>query len=106
MRKFCTKCGRKLDKDEVCTCEKIKKENREIKTDINIIDKISEFLKTPCKTLKNLNFLDGNEYIILLLSSLSFGFFKYFIPFGRYFRSFVTAFLSLSVFVFQTLFII
>lgn len=87
MRKFCTRCGRKLEKDEVCTCEKIKKDKSEVKNEMNLVDKISEFLKAPCKALKNINFLEGNEYIILILSSLSFGFLNYLNYFGGYFKS-------------------
>lgn len=100
MKKFCTRCGRKLEKDEVCTCEKIKKDKREVKNELSLIDKIFEFLKTPSKALKNINFLEGNEYIILILSSLSFGFLNCCCYFGRYFRNIISvAVLSFLFFV-------
>ena len=69
MANFCTRCGKKLDKDEKCTCEKIKATSNQLKQD-NILDKIKDFISKPFDTLKNNNF-QSNDYLLLLLTAIS-----------------------------------
>lgn len=73
MANFCTKCGKKLEKDEVCTCEKIKKEDKKVSNDNNIISEIKEFILSPYDTLKNSDKYKNNSYLILLLTAISSG---------------------------------
>ncbi len=69
MANFCTRCGKKLNKDEKCTCEKIKATSNQLKQD-NILDKIKDFISKPFDTLKNNNF-QSNDYLLLLLTAIS-----------------------------------
>ena len=46
MANFCTRCGKKLNKDEKCTCEKIKATSNQLNQD-NILDKIKDFISKP-----------------------------------------------------------
>lgn len=71
MAKFCTRCGKKLEKDEKCTCDKIKQstENRTFSNE-TIFDQIAQFLKRPIEHLKNEKFMNGNEYWIILMNAI------------------------------------
>ena len=69
MANFCTRCGKKLNKDEKCTCEKIKATSHQVNQN-NIIDEIKDFISKPFDTLKNSDF-ESNNYIILLLTAIS-----------------------------------
>lgn len=69
MANFCTRCGKKLNKDEKCTCEKIKATSNQLNQD-NILDKIKDFISKPFDTLKNNNF-QSNDYLLLLLTAIS-----------------------------------
>lgn len=67
---FCTKCGKKLDKNQKCDCEII----NNIKEDnIDIINEIKEFIKKPIDRLKENNLNDISNYLLLIISSISFG---------------------------------
>lgn len=70
MANFCTKCGKKLENKEKCTCEKVKE--KEVVNNIDIISIISNFLSKPIDTLKT-NISKENSYILLGLSSLVIG---------------------------------
>jgi hypothetical protein len=77
MTKFCTKCGKKLEGNEKCTCEKIKKETKEV-SNIDIFDKIKNFLKKPVSSLNETDYLENNDYLVLIFTSLSYGLLGYF----------------------------
>jgi len=74
MANFCTKCGKKLDKNEKCTCEKIKKETKTFDNNSKtIMDNIKQFINYPIDTLNNLNDYKENNYLFIALTSVSFG---------------------------------
>ena len=70
MAKFCTNCGRKLEKDEKCVCEKVKvkKQNAD-----SLFDQIKKFVKEPFDVLKQADKYKENNYLILLLTAISSG---------------------------------
>ena len=93
MKKFCTKCGRKLENNEKCTCEKIKKEEKIFDSKTNLFDKFALFLKKPVESLKDNHFLENNEYLVILLAALSYGILGLFLPF----RSLIYSFIPITI---------
>ena len=85
MANFCTKCGKKLEKDEKCTCEIVKDKNN----NNDLFSEIKEFIKKPYDTLKNSNKYQNNSYLLLLLTALSFGLTNLFNPLATIIISFM-----------------
>jgi hypothetical protein len=100
MAKFCTKCGKKLEEGQKCTCEKIKR-NENIKEEsinFNVFSKtIEDFLKKPFDKIQNLEDLNENSYLYLLCSALSVGLIGLNLVSGYFFNFFSTTVLSLLV---------
>lgn len=78
MKRFCTKCGKKIEDGKTCDCVikeakyEEKTQKKEVKNDsINIIDCIIEFVKKPLDTTrKYMNIQNNESYILLLITSL------------------------------------
>ena len=79
MAKFCTKCGKKLDEGQKCTCEKIKRETKtfentkEVYEQSDLIKIIESFINKPIDTLSNLKNYHFNSYVLLIIASLITG---------------------------------
>lgn len=78
MSNFCTKCGKKLEKDEKCSCEKIKEEKK-VKnnsfSDMDIISIMSNFLTRPIDTF-NIRISKTTNYLLILFATISYSLFS------------------------------
>ncbi len=76
MTKFCTKCGKKLEKGQKCDCEIIKRKDtvyNENKNVSSLFEHIKEFVKKPVDKLKKSDIDQNSALLIILITSLSFG---------------------------------
>lgn len=96
MAKYCTNCGKKLEKEESCTCKH---------SSITLVDEMKEFIKSPLDALEKFREKE-NTYLFSLLASLSFGLLSclsnnmhiHFFPYVEMIRSMVLIFMALLVF--------
>lgn len=108
MTKFCTKCGKKLEDGQKCTCEKIKRETKtfenakEIYEKSEIVKIVEKFLDKPIDTLSNLKNHNFNSYILLIITSLVAGLLGTVFSF----RGFSSNIIATSVMTFITLLIL